>query len=258
MEIQATAQTQAMQSFLNEKKQIICDITNNQAGTLVDYDCPKCQNRGHFFGLQGGNYIITPCSCMVMRQAGQRLRKSGLAELVENCTFAKFETPAAWQQHAKKLAEDFTHQTGKWFFIGGAVGSGKTHLCTAICGELILKGIDARYMLWRDDSRVLKSNINRDDLFAPRMNELKNIPVLYIDDLFKSKRGAITTDADVSIAFELLNFRYNNSNSITIISSEKTLEQIGAIDEAIASRIEQRARAYILEIRGNEKNWRAR
>ena len=43
-------------------------------------------------------------------------------------------------------------------FIGGQVGAGKTHLCTAMVGEFLKRGISAKYMLWRDDALKLKAS----------------------------------------------------------------------------------------------------
>ena len=59
--------------------------------------------------------------------------------------------------------------------------------------------------------------------------------------------------SDINIAFEILNARYNNPNLITILSSEKLLREIMGIDEAIGSRIFQRAGTYVLELNRNQK-----
>ena len=71
--------------------------------------------------------------------------------------------------------------------------------------------------------------------------------VLYIDDLFKIGKGQDgrkqrPTSADVNLAFEILNYRYNKPTCITIISSELYAEDILDIDEAIGSRIYERAK----------------
>lgn len=63
------------------------------------------------------------------------------------------------------------------------------------------------------------------------MHELKMVYVFYIDDFIKET----VTDADINIAFELLNARYNDHEKLTIISTEKS------IDEALGSRIYERS-----------------
>ena len=61
--------------------------------------------------------------------------------------------------------------------------------------------------------------------------------------------------ADKNIAFDLLNARYINPDAITIISTELTIDRILSWDEAIGSRINQRAKDYMLNI-GKKQNWR--
>ena len=100
-------------------------------------------------------------------------------------------------------------------------------------------------MLWRDDITKIKANITDAQAYAAAMDELKNTEVLYIDDLFKSGKGqdgkpTLPTAADINIAFEILNYRYNNKNLITIISSERRLQEIAEIDEAVGGRIAER------------------
>lgn len=236
-----------------------CRWYNETEGDLPGERCEICRNKGTVAVVVEGEMRVRPCECMVKRNALRRLERSGLGELVGRCTFGAYQTPEAWQREAKSLAQAFTGQRGKWFFIGGAVGSGKTHLCTAICGSLMEQGLDTRYMLWRDEARVLKAAVNDNEAYSPRMEELKNAPVLYIDDLFKTRRGGEIRDADINLAFEIINHRYMQKNSITVVSSERTMEQILEIDEAVGSRIDHRCGEYKVNIGDKPgRNWRLR
>ena len=62
---------------------------------------------------------------------------------------------------------------------------------------------------------------------------------------------------DVNLAFEIINARYNTSGLITLISSERTLDELMRIDEATASRIYERTKQnrnhYNL---AGKENWR--
>ena len=49
------------------------------------------------------------------------------------------------------------------------------------------------------------------------------------------------TAADVNLAYEIINYRYNNRDKITIISTELTIGGLCEIDEALGGRIRQRA-----------------
>jgi DNA replication protein DnaC len=190
----------------------------------------------------------------IKRQAEETARKriahSGLTQLLGKCIFATYKTPEQWQRDAKKKAQAYVddhHQ--KWFLAAGSVGSGKTHLCTAICGALLDKGKFVRYMLWRDDSVKLKAAVNDSD-YATIINPIKRCQFLYIDDLFKG--GA--TEADKRLAFEILNYRYVGGLS-TIISTELTPEELLVIDEATGSRIYERSKESCVVVTGR-RNWR--
>jgi DNA replication protein DnaC len=65
------------------------------------------------------------------------------------------------------------------------------------------------------------------------------------------------TPADVNLAFEILNYRYVNRRLVTILSSEKTIEEILDIDEAVGSRIFERCKGHYVKFVGKE-NWRLR
>lgn len=138
----------------------------------------------------------------------------------------------------------------RWFYIAGRAGSGKTHICTALCKALIEQGNAVKYMLWRDETTALKALVNEQEEYERRIEKLKKIQVLYIDDFFKGS----ATDADIRLAFEILNFRYNDRNLKTIISSEHTLEEIISLDEALGSRIYERSRGFVLK--SPERNFR--
>ena len=159
-----------------------------------------------------------------------------------------------WQQNIKNKAIEYTRQDKKqWFYIGGQVGSGKTHLCTSIVNELMKQGFSARYMLWRDEIVKLKANVMDAQEYNLAIHDWKNVAVLYIDDLFKTKKGKMPTTADIQIAFEIINYRYNNKELLTLFSSEKLINELLDIDEATGSRIFQMAKNYIIEIRPDKR-----
>lgn len=207
---------------------------------------------------RNGDTLMQECDCMTKRRSLKRIEESGMAGLLQKCTIDSFETEAEWQKDIKGAADRFLKcSDGRWFYIGGQVGCGKTHICTAIVGEMMNAGMSARYMLWRDDVVRLKACVN-DESYGDEMERLKRANVLYIDDFFKTRSGDKPTQGDLNIAFELLNHRYSNQIP-TIISSERTINEILEIDEAVGSRIYERARGFCMNIgRDPEKNWRLR
>ena len=178
-------------------------------------------------------------------------------------TFDRFKTDYGFQKDLYNKAKEYIKdESSKWFGVFGKSGSGKSHICTAICGELIKKGYEVRFMSWNEDSRKLKALANEkeyDDIIEP----LKNAEVLYIDDFFKSENNTPPTNADIKLANEIFNYRYNkarigNLRLKTIISSERTLSQLICYDEAIAGRIVEMCGEYIKVLKANVINYRLR
>ena len=217
--------------------------------------CPICGGSGYILRRdEKGELFSRECKCEVIRQNQRRIERSGLKPLLENCTFDRYKALDPWQKSAKETAERYVgDHDGKWFFIGGSSGTGKTHLCTAICGELMGKGVPVRYVQWRSDIPPIKAKINDADAYQAAIWPLKTVKALYIDDFLK---GSVS-DGDKNIAFDLLNARYNNPDAITLISSELTIDKILEWDEAIGSRIAERSNGYTLNLRGKQ-NWRLR
>jgi DNA replication protein DnaC len=139
--------------------------------------------------------------------------------------------------------------TDKWFALLGASGSGKTHLCSAVCYHLLRHGKEVYYMQWREDVRKIMQdqyNGSRDLL-----DLVKTVGVLYIDDLFKTARDPEgkqkPSEAETRLAFEIINSRYTAKKK-TIISSESLMSDLAKIDEAIAGRIKQMCGYYLVNI----------
>lgn len=257
-----------------EYEQREADKFNSASGSLNagdGYNCDICKNKGFIakviYDETYGDYIqlVSHCRCQKIRNAIHRLNRSGLKNIVKDYTFDKYETPDAWQQTIKTAALKFCKdEKNNWFFIGGQSGAGKTHICTAIAVFYIKNEKDCRYMLWRDEITKIKANVNEPEEYSQMMKELKKADVLYIDDLFKSGKGEDgklkpPTAADINVAFEIINYRYNNPSLITIISSERTLAELFDIDEAIAGRIAERTKEYGYCInlkKDSSRNWR--
>ena len=215
--------------------------------------CSKCGGSGHIVRRsETGEVFSRPCRCEVERQNRRRLERSGLAPVLDKYTFASYQIAEPWQGAIKKMARQYTEEKGgKWFFIGGKSGTGKTHICTAVCGALMARGMPCRYISWRTDSVALKAVVNDVDAYRHAMEPLRNVRVLYIDDFLK---GA-PTEADRNLVFDLINYRYTQPRAITIFSTEYTLDRVLDWDEAIGGRIAERCGEYVFNVVG-KNNWR--
>lgn len=232
------------------------DNANSKQGNLTDYDCPECRNRGYFTKLDSsGNICQADCKCMIIRRAKMRILNSGLINPEEK-TFGTFETPENWQKQLKKAAAEYVGgNSGKWLFIGGQSGGGKTHLCTAVCLELIKKGRDVHYVLWRDLLHELESLRYKYEEYSYKMSRLKDYDVLYIDDFLKSIDEGQKIQG-LNYAFELINYRYS-AKKLTIISAELLENEIRKLDTALHGRIVERSGEYVFNIPRNDgKNFR--
>lgn len=246
-----------------------CDILNSTQGNLTGYDCPDCMNRGVIYRVDNGYIVSHECHCMETRRSMWNIKKSGIESLLKQCTFENFNATDEWQKDLKSGAQQFlTDHTGKWFYAGGQVGCGKTHICTAICGEMLKQGKAVRYMLWRDEVVRLKAAVNDDVEYSKLINPLKTAPVLYVDDFFKTgdeldRLGNTVkkkpTQGDINVAFEIFNYRYINQNLVTIVSSERSINDLLDCDEAVGSRIYQRTKDYCFYFQPDKsKNYRLR
>lgn len=220
-------------------------------------ECEKCGNHEYTWVVRDGEKFYKTCECKTRRDNIRRLRLSGLEELVKNYTFQTFQKKYEWQRQAEEIVLKFLRdKKRKWMLLYGEPGSGKTHLCTAAAGRFIAAGAETRYMCWVSESNALKAFANDYTEYERRMKPLKTCRVLYIDDFWKTKENHQPTQADVKIAFDLLNHRYCNRKLVTMISTNWTFEEMMDIDKAVASRIYEMTKGYRVEIMGEEKNWR--
>lgn len=224
---------------------------NNEPGDMTGYDCPICKNKGMVAFLRDGQDRYRQCDCVDIRRASKLQTTSGLETLMEKYTFDNYTAKEPWQQYTIDKAKEFAEKKEGWFFMGGRPGTGKTHICTAMVGQMLKECIACKYMLWRDEASRLKAKVN-DDEYPLLIKPLKDAKVLYIDDFLK---GGVT-QGDINLAFEILNARYNKG-LVTVISSEKMIKEILEIDEAIGSRIYEKAKDYLIQIKSGA-NYRLR
>lgn len=207
--------------------------------------CSVCNNRGKIaFLSEEGKFTIRSCKCSGTRLTVSRLQKQGLYEVSKKKTLDNYATDTETQKALKSLVQKYiAEKDPKWMLLCGQSGAGKTHLCTAAFVQLSFdRGIDGRYLLWNSDGRRIKAAAKDGD--EQLLNDFKKCSLLYIDDLFKCKRDSEPSDADVRLAFEILDHRYSHKLR-TIISTEMLLEDIDYLDEAICRRIREMCGPYI-------------
>lgn len=221
---------------------------------LDNYDCEICGNTGQIVWLDDGVIRSKECKCMATRRSIRRIRNSGMSDMLKRYTFDNYLEVDKYRALIKKRAMDFVEDSTGWFYVCGQSGSGKTHICTAVCNEFMKKGKEVYYMGWREESVLLKAVVNNAEEYGEKMQKIKSVDVLYIDDFLK----AGSTEADIRLAFEILNARYNNEKLRTVISSEVSLNGLFEIDEAVAGRIYERSARPRYLIKAPQENFRIR
>lgn len=223
-------------------KDVWFDDKTNRYGFI---DCIECDNRG--------------CNkCFPIRRSIYRIKKSGLGDLLDRCTFESFTTPESWQEHAKECIIAYTQsKADSWLYFAGQSGCGKTHLCTAACKCFLDAGYSVTYKLWRDLVHEWQGVQFKSEEYNKFMQGLRDVDVLYIDDFLKTPdKNAI--GRELTAAYEIINTRYNLYGR-TIISSELHLSELCTLEEATGGRISERASGHIVQVQKSQgRNFRLR
>lgn len=250
-----------------------CDWYNEEVGNLNakdGYECAECKNRGIIYVPQESDNVVTGerdfvmamrnCKCKAARASIKRMKESGLGDIIARYTFDRYKAEEKWQANIKQAAQQFAARDQGVFFIGGQSGCGKTHICTAITSEFLRKRRAAYYMIWQEEVVKLKAVVTDSEEYNRMINRLKNIDVLYIDDFFKPVGdNPKPTAADIRLAYEIINHRYNSGKFITVISSERYIQEILEIDEATGGRIVEYAGGFMFNVQRNHaRNYRLR
>lgn len=187
-------------------------------------------------------------------KAKRAIKESGLELLLNRHTFENFKTDKPYQEHMKQKAVAFAKQPKGLLIMSAQSGVGKTHLATALCGELLLKGYSVKYMKWVDEIEIIKSIDYKDGVKL--LNKVKKHDILYIDDFLKADLKKGPTPADIERAFAIIDYRDVNQLP-TIISTEMTYEQIKKWDTALAGRIIEMSKDNFIVVNyAKERNYR--
>jgi DNA replication protein DnaC len=201
--------------------------------------------------------VLKDCNCSPQRQSKHLMKFSEITDEFKKMTFKSFslEGKAAVIQDAHQCALDYfmefdniKEQRCNSISLLGQPGAGKTHLLTALANNLIMKKqISVLYFPFVEGFNDLKNNF---DILEEKLTKMKRVGVLFIDDLFKGRTHP--TDFQIEQMFGVINYRYLNHKPI-MISSEKTVDELCEIDEALGTRIYQMCKDFTVVIKGDRK-----
>lgn len=230
----------------------------NKETETKTYRCEECKDKQFFVvDKEDGYTAIRRCKCWYDDINQERLIRSGIKN-IERYTLSKYIVKNDWQKEIKDKAELFIKNydinNRRWFWIGGQIGAGKTHICLATMINLSMRyNLNYKFFDFNAELTLLKQNQYDDkQKYKDLIYTYKNISILCIDDFFRTE----PSKTDINIMFEILNYRYIN-DKITIINSQMKLTEFANLDEALASRIFEKSKNFRIEIeRDISKNYR--
>lgn len=220
------------------RREILVSLGHPEDFTEVKYHCPECSDSG---------YVDTRmCRCLREIIIRERIAASGMGRLLEVQSFDNFDLecysydPRVKERMtmilamAKNYVRDFARRKDNLLLIG-PTGTGKTHITTAIAGELIHQGYDVIYdstqnILSDFEADRFRSNYGQEE---NRSDKYFDCTLLIIDDLGTEFSNQFT----LATIFNLLNTRQNKGLA-TIISTNLSPEELARkYEDRIYSRI---------------------
>jgi DNA replication protein DnaC len=213
--------------------------------------------------------VVVECECQERNRIKRMFKSSHITDDFQKLGFQNFITDGRPQcvTAAKEVAleylkrfDDIKDDRCNSVALLGNPGCGKTHVLMAICNNLMRKRIHVMYFPWVEGLNDLKDNM--DDL-ERKIRMMKEVSVLYIDDLFKGRKTP--TEWSVEQLFGIVNYRYVEHLPI-LLSCEKDIDQLCDIDEGIGSRLYEMARNHTVLMKltpqeeqdGTQLNYRIR
>jgi DNA replication protein DnaC len=228
----------------------------------ITYNCAKCCDEGSYIVRKEDGYdYARQCECFVNKKAERIMKSSHITFEFRKKTFSSWDT--GWLQDIVRNAhkcsmsyiarfDNIKGQRQNSIALLGKSGAGKTHLLSAIANELIDKGIPILYFPFVEGFNEIKDDF---EMLESRINKMQKIDVLFIDDMFKGRKEP--TQFQIEQMFAVINYRYINHLPM-LISSEKTINDLIQIDEALGSRIYEMCKDYMVELKGDKLNYRMR
>jgi DNA replication protein DnaC len=133
-------------------------------------------------------------------------------------------------ENAYRAAMDFAEEPENWLLIFGPNGCGKTHLAAAIANRCRQRGERPVFFMVADLLDYLRHLMDGGGSFLDGFNQLRNAPLLILDDLGAQSDVGWVRDR----LFQLINHRYAARLPTVFTASMDSLERL---EERIASRL---------------------
>ena len=160
---------------------------------------------------------------------------------IAQMTFETFDTAVGhlkpeerWSlENAYRTAMEFAEEPDGWLLIFGPNGCGKTHLAAAIANRCRARGERPVFFFVADLLDYLRHLMNDETGpgFLEGFNQLKNAPLLILDDLGAQSDVAWVRDR----LFQLINHRYAARLPTVFTASEESLARV--VEERVLARL---------------------
>lgn len=253
-----------LKEVLEKAKELQNKSAGFQANTIPlnnSHSCQKCQDNEFTIGVKDGVEVAIPCECKQKKAIARAFKSSRITFEFQQKTFDTFElgNRPTQVQGAYRCAlaylsafDRLRNEKHNSIALLGNPGCGKTHLLMAIANALMTKGVSVLYFPWVEGFNEIKDDLS---LTEERIRKMQNVDLLYIDDMWKGRREP--TPFQFEQAFAIINHRYMEKKP-TLISSEKSIDQMCDLDEGIGSRINEMCRDFRVLLKGKDLNYRMR
>lgn len=218
----------------------------------MEWNCDKCGGSTWVEAEGESKNMLKRCECYPRYVFMKNLEVSGIGNAFQRKTLDKFHAETEILDKIKRMVTNYINaysenceEKGNSLLLLGSVGSGKTHLGVSAAIELVKQGVGVIYADYRSEIRSLKQSILDKAEYDRRKQRLQSCQCLLIDDLFKGN----VTETDIGYIYDIINHRYLEQLPV-IVTSEKSVKELMSIDEAVASRMFEMAKGYIITMQG--------
>jgi DNA replication protein DnaC len=193
------------------------------------------------------------CACRkpdVTRAVRERLFSLSHLDELQHLTFETFQPRGRiglgeWQSNLLEMAYNTARQYAAslhgWLLLQGGYGCGKTHLAAAIANFTVSMGVPTLFLTVPDLLDLLRFSFDSEDTtFETRFNEIRNAPLLVLDDFGTQNATAWAQEK----LFQIVNYRYINRLPL-VVTANAPLDEI---EDRIRSRLKDPELVSVLRI----------
>jgi len=213
---------------------------NAPVPALGDLNCPHCHGLGYLRrdaepgSPDFGKLDICVCrQSQVAQTVRERLFSLSHLDELQGLTFESFKTrgrnglgelQANSLEWAFNRARQYAGSLNGWLLLQGGFGCGKTHLAAAIANFVVGMGVPTLFLTVPDLLDTLRFSYDSEDTtFEQRFDEIRNAPLLVLDDFGTQNATAWAQEK----LFQIVNYRYINKLPL-VVTSNLDMDEIEA------------------------------